>query len=214
VGEGLSPVLVRRAVVDREPDAVRRVVRLLSPILQAATARTLARTGHARGARDLRQEVEDLVQEVFSVLLADGGRRLLAWDPAKGAASTFFGLIARRTVTNVLVSRRRNPWTEEPTDAEGIEARLDTGLGLERRLDARADLRALGLRLETDLNERDRRLFRMLYIEQRDTDEVRTTLGIGANALSQARRRLGQRLRRLAGEVLGADGRSDRQETA
>ncbi len=204
MGGELTPELLRAAVVDREPAAVRTSVRLLTPILQGAIVRTLLRRRTAAGGRDVRQEVDDLLQEVFSALLADGGRRLLAWRPERGSAATFFGLVAQRLVANVLNSRRRSPWTESPAEASELEGQVADGSQLERRLTARSELRALGERLQEGLNQRDRRLFHLLYVEQHDPDEVCEELGVSKNALSQAKRRLGQRLRVLAAETLAA----------
>ena len=197
MGGELTPELLRRAVVDREPAATRASVRLLTPIVQTAVVRVLVRRRAGAKGRDLRQEVDDLLQDVFAALLADGGRRLLAWVPERGSAATFFGVVAQRLVSNVLDSRRRSPWTEQPTEAAVLEGRVTDGAALERRLDARNELRQLGERLQEGLNERDQRLFRLLYVEQRESDEVCEELGLSTNALSQARRRLGQRLRRL-----------------
>ena len=205
VGGELTPELLRCAVVEREPAAVGASVRLLTPIVRTAVVRVLVRRRAGAGGRDVRQEVDDLLQEVFSALLADGGRRLLAWSPERGSAATFFGVVAQRLVSNVLDSRRRSPWTEQPTEAAVLERHVTDGAALERRLDARRELRQLGERLQEGLNERDQRLFHLLYVEQCEPAEVCGELGLSANALSQARRRLGQRLRRLV-EALAEPG--------
>ena len=79
----LTPKLVRAAVVAREPAAVRAMVGALLPLVRRRVARALLR--RSPPGRAVRQEVEDLAQEVFALLLADGGRRLLAWSPDHGA---------------------------------------------------------------------------------------------------------------------------------
>jgi RNA polymerase sigma-70 factor (ECF subfamily) len=161
----------------------------------------LFRRGGAAHGRNLRQEVEDMVQEVYEFLLANDGRRMLAWDPDKGSAKTFFGLLAERCVLNILSSRRKSPWTEDPVEEQHLDRREDKSAGLEQTVGSREMLRALGERLLEALNDRDRRLFEALYIQQKDDEEVRELMGIGRDALYQARSRLLQRVRKLAADM-------------
>ncbi|MCU0662962.1 MAG: hypothetical protein MUC50_11630 [Myxococcota bacterium] len=197
----LTVELVRRAVEGREPGAVTLLVGLLAPILQATVARVLLRRGAIATGRSVRAAVEDITQEVFERLLAQGGRRLLMWDPSLGSAQAFFGLVAQRYAHNVLDSRRRSPFTEEPAEPAELEKGTGTEPDLERALCSRDALRRLGKRLEEGLNERDLKLFQLLYIEQLDDEEARTRLGIGRDALYQARRRLLLRARELARDI-------------
>ena len=155
-----------------------------------------------RAMRSHKGQIEDMVQDVFEFLLANHGRRLLAWNPELGSAKTFFGIIAERCVLNILDSRRRSPWTEDPVDQNKLELGAGTGDDLEQALGTREILRELGQRLLDDLNERDRQLFELLYIQQKEDEEVRDQLGLGRDALYQARRRLLQRVRKLAAEIV------------
>lgn len=197
----LTVELIRRAVEGRERGAMTVLVRLLAPILQAGVARVLLRRGAIASGRSVRAEVEDITQEVFERLLAQDGRRLLTWDPALGRAQTFFGLVAQRHAHNVLDSRRRSPFTEEPVETKDLENGPSTDVDLERTLGSRDALRRLGKRLEEGLNDRDLKLFQLLYIEQLDDEEARARLGIGRDALYQARRRLLLRARELARDI-------------
>lgn len=197
--EDLTPQLVRRAVAG-DRDAVGVVVARLTPVIQARVARLLLRRQGAARGRDVRQEVADLTQDVFEVLLADGGRRLLAWTPERGSPMAFFGLIAERQAGKRLDSRRRSPWSEDPVEPGGIDEQAPESLPA--RLASRDALRRLGERLLAGLNERDLQLFRLLYVEQLDDEAVREALGIGRDALYQARSRLRQRLQALSGDLV------------
>src|SRR5687768_1618744 len=89
------------------------------PRTAPAVARGLARRMVKARGRDLRQEVEDLTQEVFVALFADDARALRLWDPARGASlANFVGLLAEREVASILRSGRRSPWTEDPTASD------------------------------------------------------------------------------------------------
>jgi len=191
----LTPELIRSAVIDREEGSIRSVVQALSQIVHHRVGRVLLRRAASSRGRNLRQEVEDMVQEVFELLLSDGGKRLLAWDPELGSAATFFGLVAERRVLNILASRKKSPWTEDPEETDSLERRGGAAGGLEQRVMSRELLRGLGRCLLDGLGDRDQRLFELLYLEGADVEAV------GRDALYQARHRLGQRIRKLVAEI-------------
>ena len=79
-------------------------------------ARVLLRRESAGLGRDVRQELEDIAQEVFAALFADGARLLKMWSPERGLSlANFVGLLAEREAISILRSGRRSPWTEDPT---------------------------------------------------------------------------------------------------
>src|SRR5215210_6268847 len=107
---------VRSALAGDEP-ALTRLVRTLTPVIQSRVARglLLRRTGTAAG-RNIRQEVEDLAQEIFLVLFADGGKVLRSWQPERGLSLVnFVGLVAERQTASILRNGKRSPWKEDPT---------------------------------------------------------------------------------------------------
>src|ERR1700742_4584307 len=113
--------LTRRAL-DGDQAALASLVAVLTPVIQARVARTLlARRSFQSGGRSVRQEVEDLTQEVWVALFAREARVLRSWDAERGLSlPNFVGLVAERQVISFLRSGRRNPWKEEPsfTDEE------------------------------------------------------------------------------------------------
>src|ERR1700710_2002550 len=107
--------LVRQALTG-DQTALTRLVALLTPVIQGRVARTLlARRYRLAGGRDVRQEVEDLSQDVFLALFSRDGYVLRTWQAERGLSlENFVGLIAERQVLSFLRSGRRNPWKEEP----------------------------------------------------------------------------------------------------
>jgi RNA polymerase sigma-70 factor (ECF subfamily) len=197
----LTSGLIRRAVIERDEGSIHAVVKFLTRIVHHRVGLVLLRRAAAARGRNPRQEVEDLVQEVFELLLSDGGRRLLAWNPELGSAATFFGLIAERCVLNVLANRKKSPWTEEPEEQESLAHKQGAAGGLEERVMSIELLRGLGRLLLETLGERDQRLFELVYIERADDEAVRSELGLTRDALYQARHRLGLRVRKLLAEI-------------
>src|SRR4051794_26382739 len=81
-------------VIAGDAVAARRFVKELTPVIHAVVARYLLR---CRGVSPsaARQEVKDLVQQVFLALFEDDARVLRQWNPARGRTlRSFAGLIA------------------------------------------------------------------------------------------------------------------------
>ena len=142
------------------PSAARALVDRLAPVIQSRVARALLR--RQRRARSIRQEVEDLVQEIFALLFADGGRLLRSWNPEEGLGlDSFVGLIAERRAASILRTARRNPWTEEPVPAEVLDRH--TVPGPEQQLLSRELLGVLLERLRNQLSPTGNQLFELLF---------------------------------------------------
>ncbi len=197
----LTPALIRLAVTEGDRRAIGHVIRALTPIVQGRVARVLLRRRGAARGRDVRQEIQDQVQDVFESLLAEDGRRMLAWRPERGSAATFFGLVAERRVLNALASRRQSPWTEDPSESDALDLTMGGTATVERIVSSRELLDEVGRRLREGLSDRDRRLFELMYVHQFDDEEIREAMGVGRDALYQARRRLKTRMRQLVADM-------------
>src|SRR5262249_40316279 len=115
--EELSIELIQSAL-DGDERATRGLMTAILPILHARVGRMLLRFRAASRHRDIRQDVEDLVQQILLMLFSDGGKALRAWDPGRGMSfAGFIGLLAEREIYSILRSRRRSPWTEDPVEA-------------------------------------------------------------------------------------------------
>jgi DNA-directed RNA polymerase specialized sigma24 family protein len=99
--------LIRRALTG-DPTALTELVAVLTPVIQARVARTLlARRHRLACGRDVRQEVEDLSQDVFLTLFSRDSRVLRDWQPERGLSlESFVGLVAERQVLSFLRSGR------------------------------------------------------------------------------------------------------------
>jgi DNA-directed RNA polymerase specialized sigma24 family protein len=190
--------LVTRALA-RDRAAVRDVVALLTPVVHVRATRALERSGSRRRGRDVRQEVEDLVQEVFVSLFADEGRALRAWDPARGASLlNFVGLVAEHQVASILRTGRRHPWTEEPT----VHEALDGPTGSAGDDIASRNLFQCALdRLRAELSPRALELFHALVLDDEPLASVCERTGLSADAAYAWRSRLLKRTRVILSEL-------------
>lgn len=198
--ESPTPADIDRALAgDRA--AMRGLVVYLRPTLHGEVAAALdRRRGLGRG-RDVRQEVLDLVQEVFLALLADDGRILRRWNPDAGLGLRGFArMVARHQVASILRSGRRSPWSDDPTEDAALEAEAPPTEPV-RRLESRAQLDALLDRLRAELDTRGWLLFERLYLDGAPAEAVGGELGMSRDAVYAWRTRFKRRLRALAAEI-------------
>ena len=187
--------------------ATRALVRLLLPVVQARVARVLARRRGTSG-RDVRQEVEDLAQDVFAVIFGDGGRVLRAWDPTRGLSlQSFCGLVAEREAASILRSGRRSPWTEAATEAETLEAELGEEPDVEVRVASREHLERVLDGLRATLSPKGLDLFYRLVVDEQDIEQARAETGLSADALYAWKSLLLKLVRKLAREAAASDPR-------
>lgn len=196
--------LARRAL-SGDAVATRRLVAHVLPIVQARVARVLVRRRGGSG-RDVRQEVEDLAQEVFAALFENGGRVLRAWDPARGLSlASFCGLVAEREAASILRSGRRSPWAADPTDADDLEKDLPAESGLEARLATREQLELLVDRVREALSPLGLEMFERLVVQEEAVESVCAATGMSADAVYAWKSRIGKLVRRIARDIAISD---------
>ncbi len=198
--DGANQDDVRRALAGNEA-ALTRLVKALTPVIQSRVARglLLRRTGMAAG-RDIRQEVEDLTQEIFLLLFADGGKVLRSWQPERGLSLlNFVGLVAERQTASILRSGKRSPWKEDPMLPEDLD-QAAPGSGPEEIAASREQLKLLLHRLTEELSPLGRHLFDLLFLRELPFEEVTRQTGMTADAVYAWRSRLRRLARRLLDE--------------
>jgi RNA polymerase sigma-70 factor (ECF subfamily) len=158
-------------------------------VIQARVARCVLRFHPGSGR--VRQDVDDLAQDVFLRLFDEDGRVLRSWQPERGLSlENFVGLVAERQSISFLRTGKRNPWREEEADEEAIEA-LPSGQVEPGEEVASADFMArLHERLRETLTPLGMRLFELLYVEERTVDEVCAATTLSADAVYAWRSRL------------------------
>lgn len=195
--------LVRRAI-EREPEAVRQLVKSLSPIVHGRIAKALMRRrGLAGQRRDVAQEVEDLAQEVFLALFDHGGRALRAWDPERAPLGAFVALIADHQVFSIFRSGKRRPWADDVDILSAPDKPASEAHNPETRAASRQALDSLLDRLRADLSVRGFELFTRLFVEEQSVEAVSTELGMSVDAIYAWRSRLSKVVRALAAQGIG-----------
>jgi RNA polymerase sigma factor (sigma-70 family) len=201
--------LVKRAI-EREPEAVRQLVKSLSPVVHGRIAKALMRRrGPAGQRRDVAQEVEDLAQEVFLALFDHGGRALRAWDPQRGPLGAFVALITDHQVFSIFRSGKRRPWTDDIDILTAPDTPASEAHNPETRTASKQALDSLLDRLRADLSVRGFELFTRLFVEEQSVEVVSAELGMSADAIYAWRSRLSKVVKAMA-----AQGTSDEMSEA
>jgi RNA polymerase sigma-70 factor, ECF subfamily len=200
--EGSSRQMLVSQALSGQEQALWCLVDLLTPVIQARVARVLLAYRPPDENYTVRQQVEDLSQDVFLLLFNDDARVLRSWQPEQGLSlENFVGLVARRQALSYLRSGKRNPWREDPTlNGESGEPAVDSDP--EERTASREALRLLLRRLQEELSPLGWHLFQLLLVQERSVEEVEQQTGMSPDALYAWRSRLRRVARRLLGEVL------------
>lgn len=186
-------------------DLRRELVRWLISVVTDEVRITLQPIA-VRFRRDLRDVVEDFVNDVMIDLLADQGKVLRAWNPLLGMQlHGFVALITRRTIFRRFKGFRRNPWSSTPADATELHTLIDDGIApmpsILADVEYRIQLDQVLSTLYSKLSERDWRLFTKLFIEQHSPAHVAADEKIEENSVHKWRSRFHARVRKLFGQT-------------
>lgn len=188
-----SRQLIDRAVAG-DASAVSQLVKGMLPTVRAVVGARL-RSGAPVG--DMSRPIDDFVQEIFLQLFANDGQVLRRWDSGRGLPlARFVALVADRFTISELRVRRVTDQAEEigqfadvlPAETEGPEAWLQNRQALLLMFQA----------LTARLSPLGRRLFRLLFVDERSIEEICADTGMGADAVYAWR----SRLRRKAAQLL------------
>jgi DNA-directed RNA polymerase specialized sigma24 family protein len=186
--------LIRQAL-DGDVKSTRVLVEALHPIISRRVAATLWQRARRR---NVAQEVNDLVQDVFLSLFQSDGKALRAWDPGRGMSlERFVGMLAQHQVVSILRNGRASPWRDEPTEAETLGRLGETTTTPESITAAREDLRMLLDRVREQLSPRGLELFERIIVDQEPLASLTETTGMTADAIYQWKSRILRAMRGL-----------------
>lgn len=175
----------------RETDAL--VDQLMGPI-QRRVAWVLSK---GRGA-PRRSDVLDYTQDVLLKLFEDDYRILRTWAPSKGASlEAFVQIVAQRLVISSLRSGRKSAWAEDPTLDVDLERKVSAD-DLEQQAWSKDTLQTILDRMEAEMTPRSWALFRALFVEEREPEEVAREHDMSLNALYSWRSRFRSQARAWA----------------
>ena len=169
--------------------AVQELVAYLMPVVHARATRVLLAHGRGRAMSNLRATVEEYVQLVMGKVFTDRAHVLRLWSEDGGLSlKNWVGRFATLRCRDQVRSGKRDPWRHEATPPEHF-ARMAVGSNAVavEAADFWQTVRSTVLEGQT---EQGREMFRLLFEEDRSTEEIREATGLSSDAVFQWRRRL------------------------
>lgn len=200
--------LIRRALA-REPEAATALVDRLSTPIQRQVNAALARR-----RRGTRQDVRDLMQDVFRILLDNDGKILTDWSPEKGASlEGYVGMVTQRKVASIFASGRKSGHAEDAKDPVDFDDAPDEGQSPEMGAMSRDLLQQVLQELRADLSDQGFEMFRVLVVEEREVAWVQDRYGMTRDAVYAWRSRVLKAARTIAQKIMSdSDGLSGKIE--
>lgn len=178
-----------RAVLDGVPGASDEFVVRYSRFVYAILVRSF---------RFEPERADDLYQEVFVRLMADGYRRLALWR-GEGDFADYLGPIVRNVAVSWLRGVERDP-LKQGNEAD-FDALVDVEPGPEE-IAAVDEQRRTVERVVAELGQRERELYRLRFVEERKHREIAEALGMKVSHVGVALVRLERRLARRVEKVV------------
>ncbi len=193
--------LIRRALA-RQPQAATALVDRLSTPIQRQVNAALARR-----RRGTRQDVRDLTQDVFRILLDQDGKILRAWSPDKGASlEGYVGMVAQRKVASMPASGRKSGHSEDAQDPLDFDDAADEGESPEMGAMSRDLLQRVLQELRVGLSDQGFEMFRVLVVEEREVAWVQDHYGMTRDAVYAWRSRVLKAARKIAQNLMSDSG--------
>lgn len=166
------------------------MVRRLNPVVHKSAARLLYSIQPMLRGRPSRQEVVDLTQEAWGVLLDKRGRALLDWDPAKGPLDPYVSRVVKNRLVSKLRTLKHNPFTDDPTADETL-TRL---VGLAEQISARVEDADLCAKVLADLWQRltplGQEVLQVFLMDGATVDDVMAETGLTKESVRSWRKRI------------------------
>lgn len=194
-----------KQVLNGDRRANREFERLATPLIQRAVAQILYRCW--QGDPSLaRQQLADLVQDVYICLWENDQKKLRDFNPTRGPLPAFVKLIAKQTTITRLRTKRTDPRTHISLD-EDLLAKIfseATENSAEQDFLRRDLLNKAAAQLTDQLEPAKLSLFRALMVEQTDDLEAlaqqhQTSIGNLQQHRSRFKQKLQAVLKRLGG---------------
>ena len=200
-----------KEVISGSRIALSSFVEYISPVIQARIARSLLKYKQQSSGRDIRQEVEDLTQEMFVILFDRQAKILRSWQPEKGLSlKNFVGLVTERQIASIMRTGKRNPWKEDPTLSEDMEretsVKPEGSADAEGQVVSRNMLDLLFEKLKEELSPLGLQLFYLIFVHEKTVKEVCDEMQMSSDAVYAWKSRLGKLSKKLLKNIMSESG--------
>lgn len=184
-------------VLSGDTGAAKLLVKDLLPVVQSAAAGTLRRY-LPKGSLQ-RAYVEDVVQEVFLVLLDNDCKLLRDWSEDRSPLPAYVRLVTRCRALMFLRQHDNQVWNKAPVEDEALGAESFEHEALRNDI-----VRKVLAEMEKEIvTPKARRVFTMLFLESLEVDDVCEQTGMKRENVHTLSSRIARRIREAAQPFLG-----------
>ncbi|TXH28533.1 MAG: sigma-70 family RNA polymerase sigma factor [Elusimicrobia bacterium] len=192
-------------LIARDRRCTEEFLALYTPRMQSAVARRFSRHALGRGLHV--PDVQDCVQSLLLSLFERDAARLRSYRADEAPLGAWLWTVASNFASQQLASRARSGTHELPRSSSPQEPGVHSDRGAvggalptdeQDRLEARNELSVLFHELGSQLDESDRELIRLRFVEEEPTDVICAKLRLSSDALYQRLSRLRKLLRDAA----------------
>lgn len=175
-----------------DPKRVELLVRRYTPLLRARVRATLLGPRGLHGRLASADDVDDVVQEIFTHLFRDRGHVLRQWDEERGSLEAWLATIAIRESHHWLdhhrAARRGGGVLHRGPDDLGSVA--GTTAPADDQLEQQQTLMKMEQALKEELSDKGWLFFQLLYVEELEVEEITRTLGVSRDVVYTWRKRI------------------------
>jgi RNA polymerase sigma factor (sigma-70 family) len=197
---GVDERQILRKALEGDRQATEGLVRYLEPVLRGQVLGVLRAFGCARRG-DLRQELDELIQHAWTVILKDDQRVLRRWEPERAALTTYVGRVVRLRTLGRLEVKRTNPWTDTPMAPEDLPLSSTQADSPERTAADRQLLEHVLTQLHEELTPRGRVLFDLIIVQQLSNGRIRELTGKSTGTINNRRAAFRRRLVEIRDQI-------------
>jgi DNA-directed RNA polymerase specialized sigma24 family protein len=173
-----------RAAIDRDAAALVKLFEFLAPVIQGRIAEVLRM--RRLGRHYQRQDIVDLVHDVFAMLLEDPERILSGWDPSAGRSlKSYVGQRVEWFVISQLRAQRHATQLVELDAASLRRSGADDGSVENREL-----VSGLIAAIQTKWSDFGVKLFHQLFVLGAPSKQVAKEMDLGVDGVDQWRCRI------------------------
>lgn len=192
--------LVIEQALNGERTAIESLVNDLTPVIQNKVARVMLSTLSGQSV-DIRQEVQDMTQDVLTLIFSDGGKLLRSWAPEKGASLPHFIAVVteRRTLNKVKTLGRRSRFFQdaiEPDESAASRSSEPEGQAISSQL-----LLRMTQKLAPQLSDVGEKMFDYLFLQGLSVTEICDKAKMSEDAVYAWRSRLRKKLKVCIEEI-------------
>lgn len=192
-------------VLAEDPLANLALVRRAMPIFQRTAARLLLRQRISGGSYAHRQDLADLMQELFRTLWEHRQSLAKNWDESRGSLDAYLSIYARSRALDKLRSSPHGPWSwAHMADSQGelVEHFIEVGRcqaqrSSEDELLQKERLAQLERLLAVELTDEERTLLDYSIWQEQTATEIGQAMGLSQAAVNQRLYRLRKKLQDL-----------------